>query len=209
MKKRSLLICMLVLTFLSACSGGGADENAASPQSEISASEGKTENDPIVETEGAAETESWNGIIHCKTDLTHDGKVDDLYVNYLSLTYNSQGIATIDLVDGNGMFLWEGMLGLPHMAWSEYYLVTIDGEDYLLLYKPDESQDLYSNYYKLFYVNEDGMEIVKDEMNLSEVDGESIQSRLEEYYAKAAEYMEKGVLLISTWEGELKVNNFR
>ena len=48
-----------------------------------------------------------------------------------------------------------------------------------------------------------------EQLMLSEVDGESIQSRLEEYYAKAGEYMEKGVLLISTWEGELKVNNLR
>ena len=50
------------------------------------------------------------------------------------------------------------------------------------------------------------MEIVKDEMSLSEIDGESIRPKNEEYYAKSSEYMEKGVLLISTWEGALKVN---
>lgn len=144
------------------------------------------------------------GVISCYSDINHDGLDEVIYINYLSLTFNSQGIGYIDVVDSEGVFLWEDNFGIVHTGWKEYYLVTIEGKEYLLLNTPDYSQDEHCEYYKLFYFNSDGTEIIEDEMDLSGISNELIVKKLNDYSVSIEKYKKQGVLLISTWDGSLE-----
>lgn len=139
------------------------------------------------------------------SDLNHDGEKDYIYIDYLQLTYNSQGIGTIDVVDSKESFIWGDNYALVHSAWKEYYLVSIDNDDYLFLYEPDNSQGEHCEHYKLFYFDSDGNEIIKDEISLYEIE-ENYKQEKYEYFCKTSEsYINEGVLLVSTWDGILSI----
>ena len=148
--------------------------------------------------------ETFHGGIVCHTDITHNGVEEDLYVTYLPLTYNNMDLGFIDVVDMDGKGIWGRSFGLPHAGWVSYYLVTINGEDFIFQYCPEESQGLYSDYYKLFFLDSAGNEISVAEMNLANADADILGERLEEFYEKSEEYISRGELLVSTWENELK-----
>lgn len=144
------------------------------------------------------------GVIKCVLDINHDGIDEELYIDYLPLTYNSQGIGLIDIVDSNGRLVWEDTFALPHMAWKEYYRVTLDEQDYLLLYLPDYSQGIHWESYKLFSLDDEGNEVVEDAMSLYELDGDRLTTAIAEFNTKADDYKAHGTLLISTWDGMLQ-----
>ena len=148
--------------------------------------------------------ESFHGGVVCHTDITHDGVNEDLYVTYLPLTYNNMDLGFIDAVNKDGKGIWGRSFGLPHAGWTTYYLVTVNGEDFLLQYSPEETQGLYLDYYKLFYIDSAGNEVIVDEVNLANAESDTLDDLLEEFYKKSEEYISKGQLLVSTWDNELK-----
>lgn len=141
--------------------------------------------------------------VHYYADITHDGIDDDICIDCEKIINDSQDTASIKVVTDNDNCIWNAELGLPHAGWAEYYLVKIDSDYYLFLYMPEESQGMYADYYKLFYVSAEGTETIVEEMSVFNVDESMLAEMREKYFNNANEYIDNGKLLISTWEGEL------
>ena len=200
MKKIYAVFLVLVSFCLCACS----EKFDTSNESDIS------EENVVTDTESGDESddeENDSNIlshqVHYYADITHDGVDDDICIDYEKIINDSQAPASINVV-ANDKCIWNAELGLPHAGWGEYYLVMTDNEYYLLLNMPEESQGIYADYYKLFYISAEGTEIIVDEMSVFDVDESKQTETIEEYYNNVNKYIENGQLLISTWEGELK-----
>ena len=105
-------------------------------------------------------------------------------------------------------------LAIPHMGWNACYLSVIDDKCYFVEYNPSHSQGYIHDYIKVFYVDDDGKEIVYDRIEYNKemdiVDNVDMELSLAEdsemnlFDERKEYYLSSAVCLISTNGGELK-----
>lgn len=94
-----------------------------------------------------------------ETDVNHNGIPETLRLsetgNELSLDFQE-----------NGTKIWSAWGSRAPSEWNALFLCTLDGEDYLLRYRPTMYQGNFSYRYELFFLK-DGVEITVQQKNIS------------------------------------------
>ena len=94
-----------------------------------------------------------------ETDVNHNGIPETLRLsetgNELSLDFQE-----------NGTKIWSAWGSRAPSEWNSLFLCTLDGEDYLLRYRPTMYQGNFSYRYELFFLK-DGVEITVQQKNIS------------------------------------------
>ncbi len=147
--------------------------------------------------------EDKNGTIYCIADITHDGKSDQIIINYGETVTDTQTPIKIDVIDSNGDTIWSAIIGIPHAGWGEYYISVVDKKPCFVFNCPEESQGQIAYYYKIFYLSNDGSEIDIEEKRLSGNEKDVSQNERNDFKKKVQAYIDKGDLLVSTMYGEL------
>lgn len=147
--------------------------------------------------------EEMNGVILCRCDILHNDGEAVIMIDYSEALKDEQAIIPIQ-VKIQETVLWNSEIGLPHAGWGSYYITIFEGKPYIIDYIPEESQGQIAYYYKVFYLNLAGEEIVLDKCSLSADAGADISEELAEFHKKLNVYMEDSTLLISTMEGKLE-----
>lgn len=138
--------------------------------------------------------------------ITHDGMPDTITVDYAAAKEDSQKPVIIDVRNWLGEILWEGELGLPKAGWGKYYLTIYQGLPYLIYYWPvTEMQGITDGGYKIFYLDSQGREQVIRENVISSEKSKDFEADRAKFEEELKPFMSKATLLISTWEGELGV----
>ena len=94
-----------------------------------------------------------------ETDVNHNGIPETLRLsetgNELSLDFQE-----------NGTKIWSAWGSRAPSEWNALFLCTLDGEDYLLRYRPTMYQGNFSYHYELFFLK-DGVETTVQQKNIS------------------------------------------
>ena len=145
-------------------------------------------------------------VITC--DITHDGNPDTITVEYGDAETDSQALILIDIRNSMKEFLWEGTLGLPHAGWGKYYVTLCDRLPYMIWeYPVSESQGEEYGAFKVFYVDDQGHQIMLEEREVSSSFGsKDYQKEKAEFEKALKKYKERAVFMVSTFEGELLVD---
>ncbi|MBR3508951.1 MAG: hypothetical protein IKO03_09335 [Lachnospiraceae bacterium] len=144
-------------------------------------------------------------VITC--DITHDGYLDSITVDYAAIEEDNQAFLTIDARDEHGLFLWEAMLALPHVGWGKYYVTMYQRMPYLVYYVPLEAtQGTMYGYYKVFWLNQKGEEQILEERTINSETAKDYEKEAAEFQEAINSYLgTRSELLASTWDGELTI----
>ena len=144
-------------------------------------------------------------VITC--DITHDGFLDSIIVDYAAIEKDNQAFLTIDAKDEHGLFLWEDMLALPHVGWGKYYIAMYQSMPYLVYYVPlEDSQGSMYGYYKVFWLNQKGEEQILEERTVNSETAKNYEKEAAEFQEAINSYLgTRSELLASTWDGELTI----
>lgn len=97
------------------------------------------------------------GVVDQETDLNHNGKLETLQKNTDGVT--EEGNSQVTVTEGNEVIFTEASNTI-HAEWEGLFLCRRAGQDYLLRYTPAMYQGAASYSYQLFYLSEDGSEVV-------------------------------------------------
>ncbi len=154
---------------------------------------------------GVYSIEDKKGILYCVADITHDGEAERIIINYGETVNYDQIPIPIEVLDSNGDTIWGEEIGIPHAGWGEYYITVVDGKPCLIFNCPEESQGQIAYYYKIFYLSNDGIEIIIEENNIFGDEQDVSQKKRSAFMKKVQAYIDKGDLFASTMYGELKL----
>ncbi len=149
---------------------------------------------------GVYSIEDKKGILYCVADITHDGEAERIIINYGETVNYDQIPIPIEVLDSNGDTIWGEEIGIPHAGWG-----VVDGKPCLIFNCPEESQGQIAYYYKIFYLSNDGIEIIIEENNLFGDEQDVSQKKRSAFMKKVQAYIDKGDLFASTMYGELKL----
>lgn len=121
-----------------------------------------------------------------------------LYIDARETVMDEQIPIKINIVSRAGKTLWEGILGIPHMAWNSFYLYREDGIDYLIEYNPEESQGQIAYTFRMFTVNEQGEQVMKCEYSAR------TEEERDTFHQNVSPYLQKATFLVSTIGGEIR-----
>ena len=175
-----------------------------------------TENKAVdIEKDSIYQLRSNNDVVICACDITHDGVSDTIEIDCSGISEDAQAVASVMVISGKDNNVINIMdLAIPHMGWNACYLSVIDDKCYFVEYNPSHSQGYIHDYIKVFYVDDDGKEIVYDRIEYNKemdiVDNVDMELSLAEdsemnlFDERKEYYLSSAVCLISTNGGELK-----
>lgn len=147
-------------------------------------------------------------------DITHDGEMEYIVVNFGKIQEDRQETAVLKVVDKEGNVIWQKEMFLAVAGWDSYYRVQTDKGECFMQYLPIIHQDQGDYSYRVFYLNEDGseVEVAKESVSFipyplnESVSAEEAIPREEmvQFANNANEYFEGARLLISTVDGGLR-----
>lgn len=134
------------------------------------------------------------------TDLNHDGKLENLMIQAKSTN-------EVDLtVTENDEVLYEDKAYINMSLGEQYYLVSQDGNDYIMKYGPLVDHDAATISYEVFSLDESGNKQILDsdeiEVSLFEV-SQMDKERWKAFAEKENVYFSKAILLFSGTDGKL------
>lgn len=95
----------------------------------------------------------------------------------------------------NDKQIWLTILGTAHMVWDSYYIYNEDGKYYFIQYYPSYSQGENYYHFKLFYIDENGQEVVVKELEAT------TDEEILEFNEEVKPYLDNSSLFISTIGG--------
>ena len=145
---------------------------------------------------------SGEGIVSCECDFDGDGKTETVTADYSQILTDGDAVpGAIMVCDEAGKNLWSSDFGLPYAGWRSFYIAEMDGAPYLVEYfPPTMRQGSWDCAVAIYTFDSADRQVMMDEYvcNGSKEDADKCEE-------KAAKYLEKSVLLISTMNSELKV----
>ena len=138
------------------------------------------------------------------TDLNHDGKQENLMIQAKSTN-------EVDLtVTENDEVLYEDKAYINKSLGEQYYLVSQDGNDYIMKYGPLVDHDAATISYEVFSLDENGNKQTLDsdeiEVSLFEV-SQMDKERWKAFAEKENVYFSNAILLFSGTDGKLVMGN--
>lgn len=145
-----------------------------------------------------------------EADLTQDGKAEKIEADVTDILADDQQPAYIRVFDPDGQIIWQTELSLSQDDRASYYLIDKNGQKYLLYYLPEVSQGEGIYAYRLFNLDQQGRE---QEMGSNRITfatepdtakGHFSRETLEAFADIVNQYLQDGVLLVSTANGNLR-----
>ena len=206
MRKGVFFLAVLMLCFVvNGCGIGNMEQNqsASSQRENLDITESETQN--IIE-------ESENTTLQGKmqeeylADLTHDQKKESVKL-YIDATDSSMPPVIKISVREEEKMIYEQEVYLHYAQGEQYYLVSYEGKDYLMRYKPLVDHDYATCEYEVFFLNKQGEKEVLDsqsiESSLYDV-AELDKKAWIDFAEKENQYLKDAVLIVSTSEAELR-----
>lgn len=154
-----ILIVMILIIILSLSTGVAMGSSPEISERIPFLSQEETEYNPIQHVK----------ILDVETDINHDGRTEMLELHSVlhSVTdgydeFDDLDHAILNFVDFNKVVFAE-MASASHSGWNALFLYRMDGEDYLLRYNPYMMQGGAHYAYQLFYIDENGGEVIVKE----------------------------------------------
>ena len=139
-----------------------------------------------------------DSVVKCICDIDRDGTEEVITADYSSALSDSQAPIPVEIREENGSVIYSDSLGLPHTAWKNLYIVTVDGYPCLMEYNgPEESQGTVYYNLEIFRFDENGQKIVLEEQSGMGEAG------VEEFQSLANQYLDQAKLFVSTWDFEI------
>ena len=149
-------------------------------------------------------------IYSVEADLTQDGKAERIEVDVTDILADDQQPAYIRVFDPDGQIIWQTEISLSQDGRASYYLIEKNGQRYLLYYLPEvtEGEGIYA--YRLFNLDQQGRE---QEMGSNRITfstepgtagGKFSRETLEAFADIVNQYLQDGILLVSTVNGNLR-----
>lgn len=95
-------------------------------------------------------------------DINHDGTAEALELKKIYNENKALDTLVLNFTDGDKV-IYSEEAAASHAGWNALFLYQKDGQDYLLRYNPYMSTGLAHYSYQLFYIGEDGFEIIVQE----------------------------------------------
>lgn len=190
MRKRLLTTIFIVATLI-VLVGCGAFNFKASKESELNK-----------RTDIQSEIQTYEYSV----DITHDG-IQEIVSVSLEDTDEEQKQVNVKVYDETLNLLYEDKLLVHPNLGGSYYLLSYNGEDYFLYYKPSINHDTVSCLYEVFYLNEAGEKIIYDsnEIEMSLFDVQGLDKDAWKLFAEEEnKYFENAFLLARTYDGVLE-----
>ena len=145
---------------------------------------------------------SAEGHITCLCDFNEDGIRETVYVDYSDILLHGIAVpGTIELSDGNGAVIWSDSFGLAYAGYTSFYIAEVEGKPCLIKYFPlTPRQGSWECMYAVYSMDTDNSLKVIDEMYCDGTEEEANACA-----EKAEYYLTDSILLISTYDSNLKV----
>lgn len=174
----------------------------------LTACSGEKQKETLKETQVSVKKETEHNSKSTKasfsTDLNHDGKQENLMIQAKSTN-------EVDLtVTENDEVLYEDKAYINKSLGEQYYLVSQDGNDYIMKYGPLVDHDAATISYEVFSLDENGNKQTLDsdeiEVSLFEV-SQMDKERWKVFAEKENVYFSNAILLFSGTDGKLVMGN--
>ena len=185
----TVMVVLMLTTCLTACSGEKQKE---------------TQKETQVSVKKETEHNSKSTKASFSTDLNHDGKQETLMIQAKSTNEVDLTVTEKDEV------LYEDKAYIHMSLGEQYYLVSQDGNDYIMKYGPLVDHDAATISYEVFSLDENGNKQTLDsdeiEVSLFEV-SQMDKKRWKAFAEKENIYFSNAILLFSGTDGKLVMGN--
>lgn len=146
------------------------------------------------------------------SDLTGDLCKETITVDYGQFQEDDQAPIKVSVQNTQGKVLWSDELRGAHMGWGMYYHVIYgENQHYLLYLRPiEKTQGSYTGCFRVFSLDENGQVVILEERSIdSSVEQSNYTKAKLAYNEVLNQYLERSVLVVSIWDGELDLGTGR